>query len=42
MDGNPGGIKFLLSELGICKNNLRLPLVSINQETQKLIKKNML
>lgn len=31
-DGNPGGIKAALELLGICKNELRLPLVPVKQE----------
>jgi len=34
VDGNPGGVKFALNLLNICKNNLRLPLVPINKETE--------
>jgi 4-hydroxy-tetrahydrodipicolinate synthase len=30
-DGNPGGIKRVLKELGICKEYLRLPLVPVNE-----------
>ncbi|RLD49935.1 MAG: 4-hydroxy-tetrahydrodipicolinate synthase [Bacteroidetes bacterium] len=30
-DGNPGGIKAALDKLGICGNNLRLPLVKVNK-----------
>lgn len=37
-DGNPGGIKYLLSLLGICENHLRLPLVEINQNLKEKIK----
>lgn len=33
-DGNPGGVKFALTLLNICKNNVRLPLVSVNKETE--------
>ena len=33
-DGNPGGVKFALTLLNICKNNVRLPLVPINKETE--------
>ncbi len=33
-DGNPSGVKYALSLMGICKNNVRLPLVSVNQNTQ--------
>ena len=42
MDGNPSGIKYLLSELGLCENELRLPLVAVNKKTQSFIKHNML
>ncbi len=31
-DGNPGGIKRVLKELGICKEYLRLPLVPVNEK----------
>src|SRR5690606_6657605 len=30
--GNPGGIKEIFKHLGLCENNLRLPLVNVNQE----------
>ena len=33
-DGNPGGVKFALTLLNICKNNVRLPLVPVNKETE--------
>lgn len=36
-DGNPGGIKYVLSELNICKNVFRLPVVPVNSSTQKAI-----
>ncbi|MEW6772682.1 MAG: 4-hydroxy-tetrahydrodipicolinate synthase [Bacteroidota bacterium] len=38
-DGNPGGIKFALSELGIIQPYLRLPLVLPNKNVQEEIKK---
>jgi 4-hydroxy-tetrahydrodipicolinate synthase len=38
-DGSPGGIKAALSLMGLCEDNLRLPLVPVNREVQKLIKK---
>ncbi|GAB4449071.1 MAG: 4-hydroxy-tetrahydrodipicolinate synthase [Bacteroidia bacterium] len=38
-DGNPGGIKFALSELGIIQPYLRLPLVLPNRNVQEEIKK---
>lgn len=31
-DGNPSGIKAALDILGLCSNNLRLPLVKVNQK----------
>lgn len=34
-DGNPGGVKFALSLLNICKNNVRLPLVPVNKKTEE-------
>lgn len=33
-DGNPAGIKALLSHIGLCKNILRLPLVTANEKVQ--------
>jgi len=30
-DGNPGGVKHVLKELGICGDHLRLPLVKVNK-----------
>ena len=30
-DGNPGGIKAVMEIMGICQNNLRLPLVKVNK-----------
>lgn len=46
-DGSPAGVKVALSQLGICQNELRLPLVPVNAEvelairteTDKLLKK---
>ncbi len=38
-DGNPAGVKAALDELGIIKNNLRLPLVKVNKSVNQLIKK---
>jgi len=37
MDGNPGGIKYVLQKLGICENQFRLPVVSANKATMKAI-----
>ncbi len=39
LDGNPGGIKALLSIMGICQNITRLPLVQVNESTFNSIKK---
>lgn len=36
-DGNPGGIKYVLSKLGICQNQFRLPVVPVNQDTEKAL-----
>ncbi|MCP4438996.1 MAG: 4-hydroxy-tetrahydrodipicolinate synthase [Aureispira sp.] len=33
VEGNPGGIKAVLEQLGICSKKMRLPLVDISQET---------
>jgi 4-hydroxy-tetrahydrodipicolinate synthase len=38
-DGNPGGIKCVLNQLGISKDFLRLPLVNVNKETETAIQK---
>lgn len=37
-EGNPAGVKCFLSEMGICSNNLRLPLVPVSGETEAKIK----
>lgn len=34
-EGNPGGIKYVLKELGVCGDALRLPLVNISEGTEK-------
>ena len=33
-DGNPAGIKCLMSHLGLCENVLRLPLVTVNNKVE--------
>jgi len=38
IDGSPAGIKAALEIKGLCDNNLRLPLVGINEETYNKIK----
>ena len=37
-DGNPGGVKAALSEMGLCKNILRLPCVPVNEQVHRKIK----
>lgn len=39
LDGNPGGIKALLSLMGICQNIVRIPLVPVNNGAFETIKK---
>ena len=38
-DGNPAGVKAALSILGVCENNLRLPLVKANETVFKKLEK---
>jgi 4-hydroxy-tetrahydrodipicolinate synthase len=38
-DGNPAGIKSLMARMGLCSNVLRLPLASVNENTEHLIQK---
>jgi len=33
-DGNPAGIKCLMSQMGLCQNVLRLPLVHVNEKVE--------
>lgn len=40
-EGNPCGIKTILSEIGICKNYLRLPLIPATEGLQNKIKEEM-
>jgi len=37
VDGNPSGVKALLSEMGMCRNILRLPLTPVSAHTQAYI-----
>ena len=37
-EGNPAGVKYVLSQLDICQNTFRLPVVGISQKTQDAIK----
>jgi 4-hydroxy-tetrahydrodipicolinate synthase len=36
-EGNPAGVKMVLSQMGICQNYLRLPLVPVSPATEALI-----
>jgi 4-hydroxy-tetrahydrodipicolinate synthase len=42
LDGNPGGIKILLNEMGLCKNVVRLPLAPVSKEVETKLRANML
>jgi 4-hydroxy-tetrahydrodipicolinate synthase len=37
-EGNPSGAKFVLSEMGICANEFRLPIVPVSSNTELAIK----
>jgi 4-hydroxy-tetrahydrodipicolinate synthase len=37
-DGNPSGVKALMSEMGLCSEVVRLPLVSVNENIRKQIR----
>ncbi len=34
LDGNPGGVKLVMSQMGLCKNVLRLPLAPVREEVE--------
>ncbi|MCC7303197.1 MAG: 4-hydroxy-tetrahydrodipicolinate synthase [Bacteroidia bacterium] len=40
-DGSPGGVKAALEMLGICRSDVRLPLVKISDHVQRMLKKQM-
>ncbi len=40
-EGNPAGVKYVLSEMGICQNTFRLPVVGVSEQTQKNIQQFM-
>lgn len=40
-DGNPSGVKAMLSNMNLCQNILRLPLVPVNRSVQSRIQKAM-
>ncbi len=37
MDGNPSGVKAAMEIIGLCKSNVRLPLVKVNKNVHSLI-----
>jgi len=37
-DGNPGGIKVVLNEMGICENEVRMPLSIVNKEVENKLR----
>jgi 4-hydroxy-tetrahydrodipicolinate synthase len=39
MEGNPAGVKFALEYLGVCRSQVRLPLVGISEELKEKMKK---
>ena len=41
VEGNPSGIKTVLTEMGMIKNILRLPLVPNTENTQMVIRKEL-
>ena len=40
-EGNPGGVKAVLKQLGICSDTLRLPLVSVSDATAQKIQQEL-
>jgi 4-hydroxy-tetrahydrodipicolinate synthase len=35
IEGNPGGIKYVMSKMGLCENVVRLPLAPISKGTEE-------
>jgi 4-hydroxy-tetrahydrodipicolinate synthase len=42
MDGNPGGVKYVLAKMGVCGNHFRLPVVPVNKATENALDSAML
>ncbi|MFY8138618.1 MAG: dihydrodipicolinate synthase family protein, partial [Flavobacteriales bacterium] len=42
VEGNPAGIKEVLSHLDICENYMRLPLVPVSQSTSEKLRRLMI
>ncbi len=36
-EGNPTGLKYVLAQMGLCENNLRLPLIAVSKHLQQTI-----
>lgn len=41
LDGNPGGVKYIMSKMGLCENVVRLPLAPINSALEEKLDKLM-
>ncbi len=41
IEGNPAGVKYFLQQMNICKNEFRLPVVSVSDAVQQKIKNNL-
>jgi 4-hydroxy-tetrahydrodipicolinate synthase len=41
-EGNPGGVKAALKQLGVCRDTMRLPLVNVSENTFSKVKKELL
>jgi 4-hydroxy-tetrahydrodipicolinate synthase len=37
LEGNPAGVKYAASRLGLCRNEFRLPIVPVSRETERAI-----
>jgi len=40
-EGNPTGVKYVMHQLGLCGNYLRLPLISTSEELAKVIEEQL-
>jgi 4-hydroxy-tetrahydrodipicolinate synthase len=34
IEGNPGGVKYVMSKMGLCENIVRLPLAPISKDSE--------
>jgi 4-hydroxy-tetrahydrodipicolinate synthase len=37
LEGNPGGVKYAAARLGLCRSEMRLPLVPVSKATEEAI-----